>query len=106
MRGMQQAAEGLQKIVSRSLRQASPAEAPLLAWPVACGATVAGKTRALDYADGVLRVQVPDAGWRTELKALASHYLAIINRNVPQPVTRIEFVVVGKVPSKGVHSIR
>jgi len=38
-------------------------------------------------------VQVPDAGWRTELKALAPQYLAIINRYLAESVTRIEFVV-------------
>ena len=61
--------------------------------PLACGQAVAARTRAIDFTQGILRVQVPDAGWRTELQALAPQYLAIINRYLAESVTRIEFVV-------------
>ena len=90
---MEHAGAGLEKIVSRGLRQAPPEEAPLLAWPVACGHAVAQRTRALDFREGILRVEVPDKSWRTELQALAPRYLAIINRYVTSGVKRIEFVV-------------
>jgi hypothetical protein len=40
-----------------------------------------------------LRVEVPDAGWRTELQTLAPRYLAVINRYTTQAVRRIEFVI-------------
>lgn len=90
---MEHAGTGLEKIVSKGLRQAPPQEAPLLAWPVACGHTVAQRTQALDFAEGVLRVEVPDRGWRTELQALAPQYVAVMNRYVSSGVKRIEFVV-------------
>jgi len=90
---MQPVGNGLDRVVARALRKASGDEVPLLAWPLACGSAVAQRTRALDYADGVLRVEVPDTGWRRELQALAPTYVAIINRYVAERVSRVEFVV-------------
>ncbi len=90
---LQQAGIELEKIMVRSLRQAPPAEAPLMAWPVVCGSAVAERTRALFFQDGVLRVGVPDAGWRSELQLLASQYLAAINRYTVEVVRKIEFVI-------------
>ena len=69
------------------------AEAPLLAWPLVCGSAVAGRTRALSFADGVLRVAVADAGWKSELQTLAPRYLALINRYAPEAVHKIEFEI-------------
>ncbi len=83
-------APALEKIVAGSLRQAP--DAPLLAWPLACGSAVAERTRALEFTKGVLRVEVPDAGWRAELQRLAPQYLAVINRYATQAVERIHFV--------------
>jgi Dna[CI] antecedent DciA-like protein len=83
----------LEKIVAQSLRQAPPAEAPLMAWPVVCGSVVAERTRALTFVDGVLRVAVADVGWRSELQSLAPRYLASINRYTLQAVRKIEFVI-------------
>ena len=83
----------LEKIVAKSLRQTASAEAPLVAWPLACGDAVAKRTRAVEYANGILRVEVPDFGWRTELKAMARQYLAILNRYVSDDIKRIEFIV-------------
>lgn len=89
---MDRAAAGLQKIVADALRRTPSGEAPLLAWPLACGTAVAERTRPLGCDRGVLRVEVPDAGWRTELQALAPQYLAVINRYVAENIRRIEFV--------------
>jgi predicted nucleic acid-binding Zn ribbon protein len=92
-REMQHVATGLEKIVASGLRRAPAGQGPVLAWPLACGQAVAARTKALDFADGVLRVEVPDAGWRAELQALAPQYLAVINRYVAESVKRVEFVV-------------
>lgn len=83
----------LEKIVAKSLRQAPPAQAPLMAWPIVCGSAVAERTLALNFIDGVLRVGVADMGWRSELQTLAPRYLAAINRYTTEVVRRIEFVV-------------
>lgn len=90
---MQQAGAGLEKIVIGSLRRVPQGEAPLLAWPLVCGSVVAERTRALEFAGAVLRVEVPDAGWKREMQSLAPRYLAAINRYAGQKVERIEFVV-------------
>jgi hypothetical protein len=90
---MEQAGSGLEKIVAQSLRQAPATEAPLLAWPVVCGSAVADRTRALSFESGVLRVEVADAGWKSELQSLAPRYVATINKYTPVKVQKIEFIV-------------
>lgn len=86
----------LEKIVARSLQKAKTGDGPLLAWPLACGSAVAERTRALDFSNGILRIEVADAGWRTELQALAPRYVALINRYVAENVARVEFVVAAR----------
>jgi len=90
---LEHAAAGLEKIVANSVRQAAAGDAPLLAWPLVCGSVVAQRTRALNFADGVLRVEVADAGWKAELQTLAPRYVAVIQRYSTEKVQRIEFVV-------------
>jgi len=90
---LEQAGAGLEKIVADSLRRMPVAEATLTAWPLVCGSAVAERTRALDFAGGVLRVEVSDAGWKRELQALAPRYVATINRYTSESVQKIEFVI-------------
>lgn len=75
------------------VRSAPTSEAPLLAWPLICGAVVAEKTQALDFHRGILRVRVPDAGWRSELSRLAPQYSAAIHELAGQEVSGIAFVL-------------
>jgi Dna[CI] antecedent, DciA len=100
-RGMEQVGAGLEKIVAGGLRRSPAGEGPLLAWAVACGQAVAARTRAVGFAQGILSVEVPDAGWRAELQALAPQYLAVLNRFVAESVRRIEFVIVDKSAGAG-----
>jgi len=95
---LEPAGSELEKIVARSLRRAPPMEAPLMAWPVVCGSTVAERTRALIFQDGVLRVAVPEERWKAELQTLAPKYLAAINQYTIEAVRRIEFVVTNADP--------
>jgi hypothetical protein len=83
----------LHKIISEALRNASAEQAPILAWPMVCGASVAKKTRALDFIRGVLRIQVPDKAWMKELEAISADYVRALNDLVQKKVSRIEFVV-------------
>lgn len=100
---MEQAGSGLEKIVAQSLRQAPPGEAPLMAWPIVCGSTVAERTRAISFTDGVLRVEVNGQRWKAELQQLAPRYLALINRYTAQAVRKIEFVAT---PSENANNLR
>jgi hypothetical protein len=90
---VEHAGAGLEKIVLDSLRRMPPDETPLLAWPLVCGSVVAERTRALEFSNAVLRVEVPDAGWKREMQSLAPRYLATLNRYTGQKVERIEFVI-------------
>jgi Dna[CI] antecedent, DciA len=90
---LEQAGPGLERIVVGSLRRVPQSEAPLLAWPLVCGSVVAERTRALEFADSVLRVEVPDAGWKREMQGLAPRYVAQLSRYAGQKVARIEFVI-------------
>lgn len=83
----------LERVVAKSVRSAPAGDGPVLAWPLACGAAVAARTRALDFTNGMLTVEVPDFGWRSELQHLAPQYLAVINRYAARNVSRINFVV-------------
>jgi predicted nucleic acid-binding Zn ribbon protein len=86
---LNRASAGLENIIAKSLHRAPASES----WPIACGSAVAERTRALSFSDGVLRVEVADAGWRRELINLAPRYLALINEYSATLVKRIEFVV-------------
>ena len=101
LRPMEHAGASLERIVAGSLQRVQVGQGPIVAWPVVCGTAVAQRTRALEFAVGVLQVEVPDSGWRTELRTLAPKYLAIMNRYVSEPVERIEFVVLGQDAAKG-----
>jgi Dna[CI] antecedent DciA-like protein len=105
-RAMEQVGAGLEKIVAGSLRRSPEGQAPLLAWALACGHAVAARTRAVDFAQGILRVEVPDAGWRAELQALAPQYLAVVNRYVAESVKRIDFVITDKAAAEGARATR
>ena len=93
---MQQAGSGLQKIVAQALRLTSAEESAMLAWPLACGPLVAEKTRAVALEDHILRIDVPDRGWREQLKSLAPRYLATINQYSNGRVLGIAFEIAGE----------
>ena|SRR5438067_1465629 len=90
---MEHARAGLQRIVADTLRRAPAEDAAVLAWPLVCGTAVADKTQALDLTDGVLRIQVPDNAWRTQLLGLAPQYVAAVNQFTTDNVRRISFVL-------------
>ena len=92
-RTMEHAAVGLERLVTGSVRRAPAELAPMMAWPLSCGQAVASRTRAIQFENGILQVQVADAGWKRELQALAPQYLAILNRYVRDQVKRIEFTI-------------
>ena len=93
---MQHASSTLKKIFAETLRQQVGDDAPLLAWPLACGTKVAEKTSAIGYADEVLTVEVPDAAWQHQLQGLHHQYLAALKPLSTQPVNVIKFVVKGR----------
>jgi len=87
---MQHARATLNKIFADVVRREGSGGA-LLAWPVVCGTRIAERTTALDFAEGVLTVAVPDDAWRRELERFIPQYLAVLNHMVAEPVSKIEF---------------
>ena len=88
---MQHARSTLRKIFADTLRREG-SDAPLLAWPLACGAKTAERTQAVNYSDGVLTVAVPDNTWRNQLLSLSPRYLAALQQITSEPVKQIHFV--------------
>lgn len=91
---LQSARSSLESIAADLIRSAGPSEAPALIWPLVCGAAVGARTRVLGHADGILRVEVPDATWRAQLAAFAAQYVKTLARMLPSAhIERVEFVV-------------
>lgn len=90
---MEPARGTLQKIVAEMLQRVPPEQAPVVAWQFVCGKTVADRTTALDFTEGVLRVKVPDATWRTQLADMMPHYLQLLRQYTGQKITRLDFVL-------------
>jgi hypothetical protein len=91
---LQRARSGLHKIAADILSRLPLDEAVVAAWPLACGASVAKRTKALDLNAGKLRVQVPDAGWRGQLSDFSAQYASTLNAIVRNRVVeKIEYVL-------------
>jgi predicted nucleic acid-binding Zn ribbon protein len=88
---MQHARATLRKIFADTLRREGT-DAPMLAWPLACGAATAERTTAVRFADGVLTVAVPDKSWQYQLQGLSRQYLSALNEISSEPVSAIQFV--------------
>ncbi len=87
---MQHARLTLTKLFKEALRRQG-ADAPLLAWPLACGSKTAERAKALSFANGVLTISVPDENWRQQLQSFAPQYLAALNQVTPETVNKIDF---------------
>lgn len=90
---MELARETLQKIVAEMLAHVPPEQAPIVAWQFVCGKTVADRTEALTFTNGVLQVGVPDATWRAQLGGLMPQYLQLLRQYTGQKVERLDFVL-------------
>jgi hypothetical protein len=91
---LQRVRSGLHKLAADILSRLPLDEAVVAAWPLACGASVAKRTKALDLNAGKLRVQVPDAGWRGQLSDFSAQYASTLNAIVRNRVVeKIEYVL-------------
>ena len=84
------------KEVLHGLDVAPTAQAALVlaAWPEAAGEMLHDRTRAVEYANGRLVIEVQDATWKRNLEYLAPQILAKLNRKIePSGVDLIDFRV-------------
>lgn len=77
----------------RSGRRSAPAYVAPAYLALGLRLPVAERTRAVQLADAVLRVEVPDAGWQREMRSVAFCCLATLKRYGDEKVERIEFVI-------------
>jgi predicted nucleic acid-binding Zn ribbon protein len=63
------------------------------AWPVACGQRLAGRTRILSFAAGVLRVEAVDAAWLKQLRSVSEKLKAELRGIAGVAVTDILFTL-------------
>ncbi|MGA2992337.1 MAG: DUF721 domain-containing protein [Candidatus Korobacteraceae bacterium] len=90
----------MKKLLADILNRFPAEQVPLEAWPFVCGKQVARRTQAVGFVDGVLRIEVPDAAWRAQLRELRGEYLAGLNQYGAARVNGIEFVLAGKAAPK------
>jgi len=90
---MESARDTLQKLVAEMLARVPHEEAPVVAWAFICGKKVADRTEAVSFQDGVLRVRVPDATWRSQLTDMMPHYLQLLRRSTGQNIEKLDFVL-------------
>ncbi len=96
---MERVRTDIQKFAATLLQNFPPEEAVVLAWPLVCGSSVAQRTKALEFASGTLRVQVPDTGWCSQLFEFSRQYIAALNAVARQKVVKqIEYLPLEKSP--------
>jgi Dna[CI] antecedent, DciA len=88
---MQSARHDFGKLATRILKDAPIEESVLLAWPLACGSTVAERTQALSFADGTLCIHVPDDGWEGQLEGFSPLYRQKLGQLSGHAVIRIVY---------------
>ncbi len=93
---METASGTLKRIVMDAVRRVPPDQAPIVAWPFACGTRVAEKTRPVEFKNGVLKVEVPDFRWHSQLVDMSRQYVSMLREYSGQDVKKIEFVVINK----------
>ena len=79
--------------MSDFLRTQTAEEAAVLAWPLVCGAEVAARTKALQFEDGNLTIEVSDINWRNQLSDFTPRYLAGFTELIGPVVKRVKFQV-------------
>jgi predicted nucleic acid-binding Zn ribbon protein len=88
---MEPLAPTLRSIAADWLKKSDPAAVPVVLWPMVCGESVAARTSAKSFADGELKITVPDRQWADQLREFVPRYLAAINEVAPAKVKAITF---------------
>jgi Dna[CI] antecedent, DciA len=88
---MEPLAPTLRSIAADWLKKSDPAAVPVVLWPMVCGESVAARTSAKSFADGELKIAVPDRQWADQLREFVPRYLAAINEVAPAKVKAITF---------------
>jgi hypothetical protein len=88
MEGMRELLKGS---LGQSLRAMRDEDRLAAAWPVACGKTLSGRGTVLDYANGVIRVEVTDATWLRQMMSMRGQLIGELARIAGVRVSEIHF---------------
>jgi hypothetical protein len=89
---MHSARSDLEKISNKVFAGLPPEEACILAWPLVCGSSVAERTEAVGYCNGILVVKVSDRSWKSQLESFASQYSNKLSMLLGTPV-KVEYAI-------------
>ena len=71
------------------------------AWPVACGAAMAGHGEVAGYANGLVYVRVTDAAWLQQMRSMSAVLQRELGKIAGLAVTGIHFEVQGSSRGRG-----
>jgi hypothetical protein len=83
----------LRRVLGRSLSGMSAVDRLAAAWPVACGAAMAGHGEVLGYEDGLVRVVVSDKAWLQQMQSMSGVLQRELGKIAGVAVTGIHFEV-------------
>lgn len=92
MEGMRDLLKGS---LGRSLRALRDEDKLAAAWPVVCGKALAERGTVLDYADGMVRVEVADGAWLRQMMSMRGQLAGELARIAGVKVSEIHFEVKG-----------
>src|SRR4051812_21987532 len=92
---MERARNQLQKLAASVLSALPPQEAVMAAWPLICGSAVSQRSEAVRFEEGILTVEVPDAGWRRQLEQFTPHYLNAYRQLLDARLAGITYRIAG-----------
>jgi hypothetical protein len=85
----------LRNSLGRSLEAMQEEDRLAAAWPVACGAAMAGHGEVIGYANGLVRVEVTDAAWLQQMQSMSEVLRRELAKIATVAVTGIHFEVKG-----------
>jgi hypothetical protein len=81
----------LKGCLGRTLGGLSDEDRLAATWPVACGKAMAGHGTVVDYAQGVVRVEVEDGAWLRQLMSMRGQLAGEMARIAGVKVSEIHF---------------
>jgi len=90
---MERVSNTLQRIMAEALKSLPPEQLSQGTWDFVAGRAVARRTRVTAFKKQILLVEVDDANWCAQLRAMAPQFLARLNQVIR--IERIEFKCTG-----------
>lgn len=83
----------LRGALARSLKAMREEDRLAAAWPVACGATMAGHGEVVGYADGVVQIVASDRAWMQQMQSMSGVLERELGKIAGVRVSKIHFDV-------------